>query len=111
MKYAIIQTGGKQYKIKQDTQLVVDRLEEKEGKKIAFPEVLLAVDDGKIKIGQPLLRDVAVSGVTISHMKGKKIRVAIYKAKSRYRKVIGHRQQQTLVRIEDIVIGKPSKTA
>jgi large subunit ribosomal protein L21 len=97
MKYAVVQTGAKQYKVKEGDRLLVEKLEGKEGDKLDFDQVLLISDKDKKKIGQPIT-------------KGEKIRVATYKAKSRYRKVKGHRQQLTEVAIEKIFEKKKSST-
>ena len=100
MKYAIVVTGGKQYKVEEDQEILIDRIEGKEGDKVTFDEVLLLVDGETRQIGQPTLGKTSVAGKITRQTKGKKIRVAVYKAKSRYRKVRGHRQQLTLVKIE-----------
>ncbi len=109
MKYAIVESGGKQYHLEEGQEVFIDRIKGKEGEKLKFNDVLLVVDGDLIKIGQPKLDETTVAGTIMAQSKGKKIRVAVYKAKSRYRKVKGHRQAQTLVRIEQIQVGKSSK--
>jgi len=109
MKYAVIRTGSKQYKVEEQSSIAVEKLAGKPGDRVNFDDVLLLVDNGKVRIGQPKLVDIAVKGKIISQEKGDKIRVATYKAKSRYRRVIGHRQYLTQVRIESISTGKSSE--
>lgn len=102
MKYAIIQLQGKQFQVSEGDEIVVDRLDKAEGDKFSVSDVLLVVDGDKRKIGQPIVKGAKVDCELISNDKGKKIRVAKYKAKSRYRKVQGHRQLQSLVKILQI---------
>lgn len=102
MKYAIIQTGAKQYKVKEGEELLIEKLQGKEGDTLTFSEVLLMVDNGTSRIGQPTLTNVVVKGKILAQIKSEKIRVATYKAKSRYRRVKGHRQQLTKIQIEKI---------
>lgn len=109
MKYAIIQSGSRQYKVKEGDELLLEKVEGKDGDSITFEEVLMIVDGEKRSIGQPKVNNASVSGKIISRVKGKKIRVATYKAKSRYRKVKGHRQQYSKVKIEKIKVGSMSK--
>jgi large subunit ribosomal protein L21 len=100
-KYAIIQLQGKQYQVAVGDEFVIDRLES-DDKKIDVTDVLLVVDGEKRQIGQPLVKGAKVSLELLADQKGEKIRVAKYKAKSRYRKVIGHRQLQTVVKVLSI---------
>lgn len=102
MKYAVIETGGKQYKICEGETLAIEKIEKEKGAKIEFAEVLLFVEDGKVLVGNPTLKNIRVAGEIIEQIKGKKIRVAKFRAKSRYRKVKGHRQRLTKVKIERI---------
>ena len=102
MKYAIIQLQGKQFQVSEGDQITVDRLDKDEGDKFSISDELLLVDEDKRKIGQPIVKGAKVECEVLSNNKGKKIRVAKYKAKSRYRKVQGHRQLQSLVKILQI---------
>jgi len=104
MIYAIIKTGGQQLKVTEGEILTVAKLAGKAKEKISFKEVLLVVDEKKIHLGQPLVKNAVVTGEIVEQKKDKKIRVAVYKAKSRYRKVKGHRQQITLVKIVKISV-------
>ncbi len=97
--YAIIRLTGKQFKVEQGDKIIVDRLAEEEGKTITLTEVLLISKDGKTTVGAPLIDKASVKLKVLEHLKGDKIRVAKYKAKSRYRKVYGHRQLQTALEV------------
>lgn len=103
MKYAVIKAGGKQYKVSEGDELLLPRLKTDPKKRISFSEVLLLVDDKKRRVGTPTIRGASVTAVVIDHSKGKKIRVATYRAKSRYRKVKGYRDYLTRVKIGRIV--------
>lgn len=98
-KYAIIQLQGKQYQVQEGDEFLVDQLEKEAGSKFEVTDVLLLVNGEDRKIGQPLVEGSKVSCELVSNQKGEKIRVAKYKSKSRYRKVIGHRQYQSTVKV------------
>lgn len=102
MKYTIVEISGKQYKVAESEELEVDKIEGKKGKKLTLDKVLLVVDEKKRKIGNPLVKGAKVTAEILEQFKDKKIRVATYKAKSRYRRVIGHRSQLTKIKIEKI---------
>lgn len=103
MKYAVIKTGGKQYKVKESETISVDRLEGEEGKEIIFPSVLLHVQDGDVMIGAPFLKDISVHGKLLGQRKGEKLRISKYKAKVRYRRTTGYRHSLSDIKIEKIV--------
>ncbi|MDU4961923.1 MAG: 50S ribosomal protein L21 [Sporomusaceae bacterium] len=100
--YAIIQTGGKQYRVSEGDVIVVEKLEAQAGEAVAFDEVLTVVAEGSVKIGQPVIAGAKVTGTVVEHGKGKKIRIFKYKSKSNYRRRQGHRQPFTKVTIEKI---------
>ena len=102
MKYAIIKAGGIQYQVSEGQEIDIFHLEKKKGEAITFDLVLLVKDDDKVLVGQPVVKGAKVKGKVIDQILGDKIRVATYKAKSRYRKVKGHRDQLTRVLIENI---------
>ncbi len=108
MKCAIIEAGGKQYKAVEGDVLEVDKIDIEAGKTHKFEKVLLYTSDGVCQIGKPVLSGVSVSGKVIGQFKGGKIRVAKFKAKSRYRRVQGHRQLLTRIQIEKISTNQPS---
>jgi len=102
VKYAVIKTGGKQYKVKEGDVIEVDRLSEK-GQKIVFDEVLLSVTDSTVKIGKPKIANGKVEAQLINNTRGEKIRVSKFKAKVRYRKTTGFRANLTKVKITKII--------
>lgn len=99
MKSAVIKTGGKQYIVTQNQEIIIDKLTGDKGAKIDF-ETLALMDTEKttIQLGTPILKK-SVSGEIVENIKGDKIRVARFKAKSRYRKVRGFRAELSRVRI------------
>lgn len=101
MKYAVIKTGGKQYKVTEGTVLEVEKLES-DGKTFVFEDVLLVVDGDKVEIGAPTVAGMKVYADVVAEVKGDKIEVFKYKSKSRYRKHTGHRQKYTQVKITGI---------
>ncbi len=101
MKYAVVDIAGKQYKIEEGQELIVDRLEA-DGKTV-FDKVLLVVDGDKAEVGSPEVSGAKIEAEVLENLKGEKIRVLKYKAKSRYRKVRGFRASQTKIKITKIV--------
>lgn len=100
--YAIIQTGGKQYKVAEGDVVTVEKLEAAEGDAVVFDQVLTVVKDGEVVVGKPMVAGAKVTAKVESQGKDKKILVFKYKAKSNYRKRQGHRQPFTKVVIEKI---------
>ena len=100
--YAIIKTGGKQYRVSEGDVLSVEKLPVAEGEEVVFDQVLTVVADGDVKIGKPVLEGAKVTAKVVEHGKGEKILVFKYKAKSNYRRRQGHRQPYTEVLIEKI---------
>lgn len=99
--YAIIATGGKQYKVAEGDIIKVEKLDYEEGKSFDFENVL-AVNDGSLKVGTPNVEGAKVSATLIKNAKAKKVIVYKYKRKSGYHKKNGHRQLFSLVKIEKI---------
>jgi len=99
--FAIIQTGGKQYKVSAGDVIKVEKLELEVGSKINF-DVLLTSDNGKVVAGNPIVKDVVCSAEVVEHGKGDKIVVYKYKAKKNYRRKQGHRQPYTAIKILEI---------
>lgn len=100
--YAIIQTGGKQYKVQEGDTIFVERLDAEVESSVQFNEVLVVSADEKVTVGKPLVEGASVNGKVLSHGKEKKVIVFKYKAKKDYRKKQGHRQPYTKVVIEKI---------
>jgi len=101
MKYAIIKTGGKQYKVTEGDILDIDRLPQEEGQ-VVFDQVLLLVTDSGVKIGKPTVAGEKVEAKVLGSIKGVKVRVSKFKSKVRYRRVSGFRASLTKVQIEKI---------
>jgi len=102
MNYAVVRIGGKQYKVSKGDILEVDKQDVKPSEQIIFDDVLLLASNGKTKIGNPRVSDIKVKGKVLEQKKGKKIRVAKFKAKVRYRRVMGFRPFLTRLQIIDI---------
>lgn len=103
MKFAIIETGGKQYRIEEGVDLRVEKLADAaEGGKVVFDKVLLLSEDGKVQIGTPYIDGATVECAFVKTAKAKKVTVIKYKQKSRYFKKKGHRQPYTAVKVESI---------
>ncbi len=101
--YAVIKTGGKQYKVEEGQTLEIEKLATEPGESIEL-DVLLVADEeaGTAKVGMPTVSGASVSAKVVEHGRGEKVRVIKYKPKSRYRRVAGHRQPFTKVLIEKI---------
>ena len=104
MKYAIVSTGGKQFKVQEGDILELESLGLKAKDSYSFPQVLLVVDEGKTTFGTPLVSGAVVSATVLEEVKGDKVRVAKFKAKVRYRKVIGFRATISKVKIDKIAL-------
>lgn len=102
MKYAIVQSGGKQYRCEEGGTLEVDRLPLEAGTQHTFDQVLLIADGDAVKVGAPTVSGAKISATVVEQIKGPKLTVFHYKAKERQRKKTGHRQQYTLLKIEKI---------
>lgn len=101
-KYAIILTGGKQYKVQAGEEIFVEKLEGEADTAVTFDKVLAVVDDANQAFGAPFVEGATVSGKIVKQGKGKKIMIIKHKAKKGYRKRQGHRQPYTKVVIEAI---------
>lgn len=100
--YAVIETGGKQYRVQEGDTIFVEKLEVAQGDEINFDKVLLVSGEGDTKVGKPYVEGVTVSGNVLGQGKAKKIIVFKYKAKKDYRKKQGHRQPYTKIQIGKI---------
>lgn len=101
MTFAVIKTGGKQYKVAEGDILEIEKLQVLEGE-TAFEEVLMVADGDKVSIGQPMLKGAKVTAKVLEHGKGDKKMVFKFKSKTRHRKKKGHRQPFTKVQITTI---------
>jgi large subunit ribosomal protein L21 len=107
--YAVIRTGGKQYRVKPGQRLTIERLDGDAGDRVTFDQVLMVRgDDGSVTVGSPTVEDAIVSAEITDQRRGRKISVFKYKNKTRYRRLRGHRQYQTQVRIDELTLGDQS---
>jgi len=109
--YAVVESGGKQYKVEEGTSLLVDRLDAKEGDKVSLRAVMFR--DGDVLVAPKELEKVKVEATVAEHLRGPKIKVFKYKAKKGYRRRAGHRSELTKLEVTSLKAGKaaPKKTA
>jgi large subunit ribosomal protein L21 len=100
--YAVVNSGGKQYKVREGEILRVEKLPGEVGNPVTFDRILMVADGQDVNIGQPVLEGVAVKGHIVEQGQAKKILVFKYKRRKRYRRKRGHRQDFTAVRIDTI---------
>jgi large subunit ribosomal protein L21 len=101
--YAVIKTGGKQYRVVKNDVIRIERLEGEAGGEIIFPEVLMVGGD-EPKVGSPLVEGARVTGTLLEQVKGDKIIIFKKRRRKNYRRKNGHRQLLTVVRIADIAV-------
>jgi large subunit ribosomal protein L21 len=101
--YAIIRSGGKQYRVEEGSIIEVERLEANEGDKVELTDVLLLADDGRVTVGSATVPGAKVTAEVVSQGRGKKVTVFKYKSKTRQRTKTGHRQPYTRLAIQEIV--------
>ena len=100
--YAVIATGGKQYRVEKGTVLKIERLDAEEGATVSFGEVLLLADGDNIKVGSPLLKGGKVEAVVEKHGKGDKKVIVKFRRRKHYLRQKGHRQPYTEVKVTGI---------
>ncbi|VAW89913.1 LSU ribosomal protein L21p [hydrothermal vent metagenome] len=100
--YAVIKTGGKQYKVSEGETLKIEKLTAEVGGTVAFDDVLLVADGDDIKVGTPRVEGGKVNATVVSHGRGKKVMIIKFKRRKHYRKQAGHRQSYTEVQITGI---------
>jgi large subunit ribosomal protein L21 len=106
--YAVIETGGKQYRVEVGTELEVDLLDAEPGQEIKIERVLLVADGDESAIGTPVVADAAVSAEVVRQARGEKLISFKYRPKARRRVKKGHRQELTILRVTDVRLGKKS---
>jgi large subunit ribosomal protein L21 len=102
--YAIIKTGGKQYRVAEGDSLRVESLDADVGASVDFNEVLLVAKGEAIQVGSPLLSGVSVSAEVVDHGRAKKVRMVKFKRRKHHMKWLGHRQDYTTVKIHSIKV-------
>ncbi len=100
--YAVIETGGKQYRVAPGDTLEVERLETEAGKPFTFDRVLLVANDGKVSVGTPTVASAKVMADVTGHLRGEKKIAFKMKRRKGYHRTVGHRQELTRVKITDI---------
>ena len=103
--YAIIRTGGKQFRAEPGKTLRIPSLDVEPGQTVTFDEVLLGASDSDLKVGAPLVSGAAVTAEVVQHGRGEKIIIFKHKRRKNYRRKQGHRQGYTEVRVGEINLG------
>ena len=109
--YAVIETGGKQYRVTEGDVINVEKLEAEAGKSITIKEVLIVEKDGETLVGSPYVAGASVKADVLEHGKGKKVIIYKYKAKKDSKKKQGHRQPYTQLQIKSIAVKSSRKKA
>ena len=110
--YAVVKTGGKQYRVAKDDKIVVDHIDAEAGDSIVLDQVLMMVDGEKVNMGAPIIAGAAVGATVLRQTRGPKIMVFRRKRRKNFRRLRGHRQDLTLIQITDIAAdGKIKPTA
>jgi large subunit ribosomal protein L21 len=100
--YAVVNTGGKQYKVQKGETLRIEKIPGEVGTQVTFDKVLMVADGENVRVGQPLLEKAAVQASIVEQDRAKKIIIFKYKRRKRYRRKQGHRQPYTAIRIDGI---------
>jgi len=102
--YAVIESGGKQYRVEEGSSLLVDRIDAKQGDKVSLRPVMFR--DGEVLVGEKELAGVKVEAKVAEHLRGPKVKVFKYKAKKGYRRRAGHRSELTKLEVTSLKAGK-----
>ena len=102
--YAVIETGGKQYKVQEGDTIFVEKIKAEEGDKIDFSKVLVVANDDNLTVGKPYVEGVKVEGTVLEQGKARKVVVFKYKPKKNYKRKQGHRQPYTKVKVDKILV-------
>lgn len=103
--YAIVRSGGKQYRVSEGDTILVERLDAAEGTEVALDDVLLVDSGDDVRVGAPTIEGASVTAEVSEHLRDRKVTVFKYKNKTRQRKLRGHRQHRTRLRITSIAAG------
>jgi large subunit ribosomal protein L21 len=111
--FAVIKTGGKQYRVAAEDVITVAKLENEPGAAVTFDQVLMVSNDNGVEVGAPLISGVSVTGTVVEHTRGEKVIAFKKRRRQNSRRKRGHRQDYTVVRITEILGGeaKPGKAA
>lgn len=104
--YAVIRTGGKQYRVTEGATLKVERLNAEAGSKLDLDDVLLVADGDNVKVGTPTVKGAKVTASVVGHGRGPKVRIMKFRRRKHHQKQIGHRQAYTEISIDKIAAGK-----
>ena len=104
--YAVISTGGKQYRVSQGESVDVERLNVEAGSKVVFDEVFLTAMGGKVAVGSPVISGAAVTADVVGQYKGRKVTAYKFKRRKGYHRTVGHRRQMTRLKILEIICQK-----
>jgi large subunit ribosomal protein L21 len=102
--YAVLKTGGKEYRVSKGDLVRVEKMEGNVGDPVTLKEVLMVSQEGDIRVGTPLLADAVVTGEIVQHAKGKKVLIFKMKRRKNYRRLRGHRQTYTYIKVNDISV-------
>jgi large subunit ribosomal protein L21 len=106
--FAVVKTGGKQYRVAKDDKILVESIKAEEGATVSLDEVMMIGENGSVTVGTPLVKDAVVSAEVVSQTRGPKIIIFRRKRRKNHRRTQGHRQDLTLLRITGISLdGKP----
>jgi len=110
--YAVIKTGGKQYRVVAGERLKVEKLVADVGATVTLDQVLMVADGAETTIGSPIIKGATVNATVLSHGRGDKVMIFKFRRRKHYRKTQGHRQSYTEIQISDInATAKPAKAA
>src|SRR5262245_8044923 len=102
--YAVIRSGGKQYRVAPGQTIRLEKLTGEVGAKVELGDVLLVENEGKVQVGSPLVANAKIQATVLEHDRSKKVLVFKKKRKKQYRRTQGHRQDYTAVRIDNIIL-------
>ena len=100
--YAVVKTGGKEYRISQGDLIRVEKMEGKVGDQVTMKDILMVSHEGQVQVGNPLLANAVITGEIVQQVKGKKVLTYKMKRRKNYRRTKGHRQTYTYIRVNDI---------
>jgi large subunit ribosomal protein L21 len=102
--YAVIETGGKQYRVETGQTLIIEKLDGSSGDAVEFDKVLLLSTDDAVAVGRPIVEGARVKGEIVEQLRGPKLTVYKFKRRKDYRRRNGHRQNLTAVKISEVVV-------